>query len=202
VPDVERDDFIESIASELRRPVRFDSGFDARVMSALDPAVIAMTAPERQATPGRPWFLRPRTFSLSPLAGFAAAAGLVGVLASGTYLSLARTRAADLGDGALASRTQVSMVPAASASAFVQTPFLFPAPGAKSVALVGDFNGWDTTATPMKQVSNDTWTVTLPLKRGRHEYQVVVDGLWMYDPSAAQVVQSEFGGNNSVVVVR
>ena len=60
VPDHEHDPFIEGIAAELRRPVRFDSGFDARVMEALDPAVLPM---RRRSRPRTPWLLRPRTMS-------------------------------------------------------------------------------------------------------------------------------------------
>ena len=68
VSEHEIDPFIEEIAGELRRPVRFDSSFESRVMASLEPLPV-----ERGAS--TPWLLRPRTFYVSPLAGLAVAAG-------------------------------------------------------------------------------------------------------------------------------
>ena len=50
--------------------------------------------------------------------------------------------------------------------------------------VVGDFNGWDTTKTPLSATPNGgVWTVTLPLSAGRHIYAFVVDGSWSADPA-------------------
>ena len=77
VSEHEIDPFIEEIAGELRRPVRFDSSFESRVMASLDPAVVPLPVGRKSSTP---WLLRPRTFYVSPLAGLAVAAGLVAVI--------------------------------------------------------------------------------------------------------------------------
>jgi hypothetical protein len=73
---------------------------------------------------------------------------------------------------------------------------------ARKVALVGDFNGWDTGATPMvRDGSGRTWSARVPLEPGRHEYAFVVDGQrWVIDPLAPQVPDAGFGPTNAVVV--
>ncbi len=73
---------------------------------------------------------------------------------------------------------------------------------AHDVALVGDFNGWDSDATPMIQRSNDgSWIASVPLVPGVHKYAFVVDGSrWMIDPLAPQLPDAGFGPANAVVV--
>jgi 1,4-alpha-glucan branching enzyme len=81
--------------------------------------------------------------------------------------------------------------------------FVFVAPTAASVSLVGDFNGWDRRQTPLTPVaSGGMWTVALPLPPGRHRYAFIVDGTrWVLDPSAPRAVEDDFGSPNSVVTV-
>jgi RNA polymerase sigma-70 factor, ECF subfamily len=63
--------------------------------------------------------------------------------------------------------------------------FAFADPGAKSVALVGDFNRWDPAATPLAKSSSGIWTRTLRITAGRYEYAYLVDGKrWVTDGSA------------------
>jgi 1,4-alpha-glucan branching enzyme len=74
---------------------------------------------------------------------------------------------------------------------------------AREVALVGDFNGWDTDATPMVRGdgAGRIWSARIPLEPGRHEYAFVVDGQrWVVDPLAPQVNDAGFGPTNAVVV--
>ena len=75
--------------------------------------------------------------------------------------------------------------------------FVMPAPGAKSVAVVGDFNGW--TPTPLSDPDGDgIWTARISLPPGRYEYAFIVDGHWWgRDPLADGYVRS-FGAYNSV----
>ncbi len=81
--------------------------------------------------------------------------------------------------------------------------FVFRAPGASRVALVGDFNGWDPEATPLRRAAlGDAWTAEVPLPRGLHVYAFVIDGReWTPDPSAPLTPASSYGRRNSVVVV-
>ena len=55
-----RDPFIDQIAAELKRPVRFDARFDERVMDALNAPEVIPLHPTRQAG-RRPWIMRRRT---------------------------------------------------------------------------------------------------------------------------------------------
>jgi len=76
------------------------------------------------------------------------------------------------------------------------------APSARRMSVVGEFNGWDTDATPMvREGSGKTWSARIPLQPGRHEYAFVVDGQrWVVDPLAPQVPDAGFGPTNAVVV--
>jgi hypothetical protein len=81
--------------------------------------------------------------------------------------------------------------------------FTLIAPSARSVALVGDFNGWDLRATPLTRVhESGLWAVVLPVEPGRHLYGFVVDGRrWVCDPAASLSDDGAFGQRNSVLVV-
>ena len=73
--------------------------------------------------------------------------------------------------------------------------------GAKQVSLAGDFNGWSTTAAPMKWHSRGHWETILALAPGRYEYKFWVDGEWVPDPLAQEHVGNQFGTLNSVIKV-
>jgi 1,4-alpha-glucan branching enzyme len=74
-------------------------------------------------------------------------------------------------------------------------------PGAKQVAVAGDFNDWKPERSPLVQIGNGRWVGDLNVKPGRHEYLFVVDGQWVPDPNAKENVQNPFGGKNSVLIV-
>ena len=77
----------------------------------------------------------------------------------------------------------------------------FIKPGAKQVAVAGDFNDWKPERSPLIQIDNGKWVGDLNVKPGRHEYLFVVDGQWLPDPNARENVQNPFGGKNSVLIV-
>lgn len=73
---------------------------------------------------------------------------------------------------------------------------------AQSVMLVGDFNNWDKTATPMKQAKNGSWQVDVKLEAGQ-EYQFryfVNEKDWHNDSDADKFAVHPYGGENSAVV--
>ncbi len=192
--------FIEAIASELRRPVRLDPRFDDRVMAAIEAPEVIPLHPQVL----RPWILRPRTISVSPIGGFAAAAALVGIIALGVWR---------LEGGALTSA--VANTPASGAplvnvanrsgndeSVRFVHQFLIVAPSAKKVALVGDFNDWDGSRTMMSRVNDEgMWSVSVPLSVGLHQFQYVVDdSLRLNDPTLPRTPE-EFGSANSVISI-
>jgi 1,4-alpha-glucan branching enzyme len=81
--------------------------------------------------------------------------------------------------------------------------FVFVAAGAGSVTVVGDFNDWDVSATPLVRSEGDgVWAVTVPLAPGRYRYSFLVDGTtWLSDPLAARTLEDEFGRPNSVLTI-
>jgi 1,4-alpha-glucan branching enzyme len=68
--------------------------------------------------------------------------------------------------------------------------------------VVGDFNDWSFSATPLeRQPGDDVWWVTVPLRPGRYRYAFVVNGTsWRPDPHAP-AAEDEFGRPNSVVTI-
>lgn len=78
------------------------------------------------------------------------------------------------------------------------------APNAKSVSLVGEFNNWDESATPMTRLKNGSFKVTLDLEND-HEYQfryLLNEKEWENDADADKFVSTPYGNSeNSVIVV-
>lgn len=75
---------------------------------------------------------------------------------------------------------------------------------AKNVHVVGEFNNWSKTATPMKRLKDGTFVLTMDLKTGReYQYRYLIDeNTWENDWDADKYVPSLFGGcENSVVIV-
>ncbi len=75
---------------------------------------------------------------------------------------------------------------------------------ARKANVVGEFNNWDTHATPMKKLKNGAFTATLELEPGQ-EYQfryLLDDKTWETDFAADKYVPTPFGNSeNSVIVV-
>jgi 1,4-alpha-glucan branching enzyme len=92
--------------------------------------------------------------------------------------------------------TETPVVPATFAE-----PFTFIDSNATSVAVVGSFNGWDSTKNVLTRSADGVWSTTIMLAPGRYEYQLMVDGKLITDPTAQQTAESEFGAANSVLIV-
>ncbi len=75
------------------------------------------------------------------------------------------------------------------------------AEGAEEVYLVGDFNNWEETKTPMEKKSGSRFAITLDLDLGReYQYRYLVNGKeWHNDWNADKYVPNPFSGDNSVV---
>ena len=73
-------------------------------------------------------------------------------------------------------------------------------PAAESVALVGDFNDWNKDSHPLKRDKQGSWRITLALRSGYFQYQLLVDGKkWILDPGNPVVIPDGFGSRNSGV---
>ena len=75
-------------------------------------------------------------------------------------------------------------------------------PTAHEVCIAGSFNDWHPTVTPMIRLENDRWAKELALPPGRYEYRFVVDGVWVDDPAATELIPNSFGTANAVLEVR
>ena len=74
---------------------------------------------------------------------------------------------------------------------------------AHTVAIAGDFNGWNPQANLLEDSEgNGVWTGTLKLEPGRYEYMFVLDGeKWFPDPNALRYVKDGFGNRNAILEI-
>jgi hypothetical protein len=233
IDDGSDDLVIRRASRELQAPVAFGAGFDARVMAAVRAAAADAAHASDEAVEGRAgtmppappaaartrdardargarrawaWVVRPRTLTMSPLAGLAIAAGLGAVMVAVAQREdvparpVATAPAIDTGT-ARAMTTVGTPVTTVADGAVQQVQFVLVAPAARSVALVGDFNDWN--ATPLVPVrEGGVWTVTVPLAPGKYTYNFVVDGSRMMpDPAAPEAPADDFGSPASIVTV-
>jgi len=72
-----------------------------------------------------------------------------------------------------------------------------------TVAIAGDFNGWNPQANILEDPEGDgIWTGTLKLEPGRYEYMFVMDGeKWFPDPNALRYVKDGFGNKNAILEI-
>ena len=81
--------------------------------------------------------------------------------------------------------------------------FKLTAPEAGAVYLAGSFNDWlISKETAMKKLDNGTWVKILSLAEGAYRYKFVVDDKWIEDPSNENTKTNEFGGRDSMVMVK
>jgi 1,4-alpha-glucan branching enzyme len=83
-----------------------------------------------------------------------------------------------------------------------EVEFSLYAPDARKASVAGQFNDWDTKATPMKKSKDGTWKIRMKLPPGRCEYKYFVDGAWMQDIPDAVTTPNPFGTKNCVIDVQ
>jgi 1,4-alpha-glucan branching enzyme len=84
----------------------------------------------------------------------------------------------------------------------VRVTFTMPAGiWADSIHLVGDFNNWNTSATPLR-LDDSGWHASVDLEADRaYHYRYLIDGSeWHNDWQADCYEPNEYGGDNSVVL--
>jgi anti-sigma factor RsiW len=185
---------LEQLALDVGRLPRpaVPDGFVSRVMERAVPARTSLWRERAHS------LLMPRTLQWN-LAGAMAAVCLLllavgGMVSGGLILNQDRT----LTDAAGASGAV-----ATSAASMTQVRLVVLQPGATTVQVAGDFNGWNPALTSLEQISDGAWAVTIPLRPGRYEYMFVVDGhQWIADPFAAELNDDGFGSRNAVLDVR
>jgi hypothetical protein len=79
--------------------------------------------------------------------------------------------------------------------------FLYTNSTADSVAVAGDFSQWRPIPLSPRTVNGETvWTGLVPVSRGEHEYQFVINGeRWVTDPLAPVTRSDGFGAKNAVL---
>ena len=72
---------------------------------------------------------------------------------------------------------------------------------AQSVCLVGDFNGWNPFANPMRRQVDGWWSVQVQLTHGHHRYCFLVDGEPTLDPRGSGITRNERNERVSLIAV-
>ena len=138
------------------------------------------------------WLIAPRPIQLRPLA-VGAAAAVVGAL----LLLPARGPqpvAPPEGSGPMAAMAGTDPV--------VYVQFVLEAPGARSVAVGGDFDAWEGSHALEDTDGDGVWTGRIPLEPGVHAYMFLVDGAeWVTDPRAQRWSDDGFGNRNALLAL-
>jgi 1,4-alpha-glucan branching enzyme len=79
--------------------------------------------------------------------------------------------------------------------------FVCHAPGARMVAVIGDFNDWNPAVNQMKRQPDGAWMVQVQLCHGHHQYVFWVDGQTQLDPRAQGVARNQQGERVSLLAI-
>ena len=198
--EMTRDPVIERVRGTLRSDAR--AAADPQAVGRLLHAVWSAPRPSLWRRTMDAW----RSLALTGLGASAVAAaalviGFVSRGAVGSRVESEPTLATGPATGT-APVVPVTLASAEGAEARVATQFVFERSGARSVSVVGEFNGWGATDLPMTQVTPGVWEATVPLPPGRHVYGFLVDGtLLVADPRAPKAGDADYGREGSVVMV-
>lgn len=180
----------ERVAHVLREPVPIRADWRTRVLREIEllppPSIGDLGV-------GRRWHFRPITAIAAALA-----CALVGAGAATIVLGHGRPV---VSQDALTSLTATMPLPGEMEGRSL-VRFVFVAPYASRVSLVGDFNAWNPSTMPMRRSADGrAWLLDVPLAPGRHVYSFVVDGNVTADPAAPRAGDDDFGVPSSVVLV-
>lgn len=227
----ERDEMIDRIVDELRALPAVPADATARVLARVDaarrgngPSAVASDdddviffpttteeMPAAASAVGSRIDGRSRrrfVVSLPAAVGYALAATLAGFLIRGALPRNPSTPIATnppVGEtsGVATRVTSVAATRRDLQEAPVAVQFVLDARRATSVSVVGDFNAWDGTAAPLVRDSiTGVWSALVNVTPGRHVYAFLVDGSrWTLDPRAPRAKDSDFGTEQSVMIV-
>jgi len=185
--------FERRLARALRAdvPLGSDERARRRVMERVRVAAAEGHPVRRRA---EPW----HRLSRSSIVGISLAAGIGGISTLSIVAPDARPAAS-----ALSSVVIGDTVASTLRDTLRLVRLMFDAPGARRVAVAGDFNRWDADATLLTlEEGSRRWSVTLALRDGEHRYAFVVDGTrWVPDPRAARSARAENGRIYSLLTV-
>jgi Carbohydrate-binding module 48 (Isoamylase N-terminal domain) len=199
------DELLNRAIKELRTLPPLDQDAVSRIVSAAARSRAAGAAEDLDVGEPR----RGRFFRLPAVIGIAAAAAMIGFVAGVQLLGTKGDGPANTGGSvavgaaeSLAVRPVAVVTPDADATRIVRQ-FTFRSRVAHRVTVVGDFNGWDPSANPMRREEGGAlWWANVPLSLGRHVYAFLVDDTIMEtDPDAPVTKDPDFGVKGSVVIV-
>jgi hypothetical protein len=194
----EQDEMIDRISAALQPLPEVDPEARARVLVAVAAERERDRARERRRRSGRVWWARGAGLAAAALAAFLLRDGATEEQA-GTPLapSIAVFPANSGGATVLAAHGPLD------AAARQPVQFVFRAPRASRVSVVGDFTGWKPDSAVMaRDAASGLWSVTLALTPGRHVYAFLLDdSLWVRDPRAPAAPDADFGRPGSVLLV-
>ena len=195
------EELARAAGAALREGVRSTTSARSRIMHAVraEPRPVRGMGPA--AIPPRRDFWRSPAIGLLAAASIAAFAALVH--ARRVEGPIAQVPGQPAPTQPARTRPVAATAPAAmpGTTALTRVQFVYVAPKAKQVSVVGDFNDWDPSATPLA-VHGGVWSRELEVPVGRHDYAFGIDGArWVADPTAPRAPADEFGGERSVIVV-
>jgi len=205
-PEVLNDSFEDRLMAKLLRAASTpDEGTApaAKAAVVMSAATTTSSEPPMYTPPPSPATMpEPKLFGggfklprLSRVVELSIAVGLAGVIAFGAGYALRGRKDSKRIAAATAKAKNVSprvvrrtdTVRVARGDSIMIARFVYADPSAKSVALIGDFNKWDPSATPLTRSPSGIWGRTLRLTAGRHEYAYLVDGKrWVTDRTARE----------------
>ncbi len=186
------DPVVRRAIDELRRLPSVEDHVVAKVVSAAATARVLPPADEPPAP------VRERRWERIAIGGgIVAAAAIAGFLFRGTVRSPEPVTVA-----AATSITPASLS-AERAVAPIVEQFIFKAPTARHVSVIGDFNRWDASTAPMSRSGDgELWSASIPIVPGRHVYAFMVDdSLLVLDPRAPKTRDPDLGADGSVRIV-
>ena len=173
-------EFEQRLVAALRSPAPVSEDVRQRVMQRVHESAARTGGPRRHHVLRT---VRPVRHSLVGLA-MAASIGSVAVLSTMPRgVRPGSERSGVIGDSVVATlRDTLRLV-----------RLIFDDPGAREVAAVGDFNGWVTTATPMRRDAvTHRWSAVVAMRDGEQRYAFVVDDArWVPDPAVTPVRDGE-----------
>ena len=202
--DVERDHVLRRAVQTLRQMPATDVDAMHRVVEAAAAQRAMPPADEPSMERASQPIFGSRRWRIAGVASLVAAAALIGFFVRGR---LPRSTAS---------------VPAAATAATVGAPihaavnggqdvlpvpqqFVFRSTSATRVSVVGDFNDWNPSRSPMVRAARgDLWSITVAIPPGRHTYGFMVnDSVFVLDPDAraARARDPDLGVEGSVVIV-
>jgi 1,4-alpha-glucan branching enzyme len=82
-----------------------------------------------------------------------------------------------------------------------KTTFQISAPDAKTVRLLGDFNGWNPESHPMKKGKTGNWKIDVSLPPGTYQFRYFIDQSWWMNDQTVGAMPNDQGSENSIVTV-